>query len=107
MLARQFRLTTPHTSWLKTLRTPLFTLKIAQTSNDVSRFGFVVSKKIDKNATVRNSLRRKFQASIQELLPMIYSGNDYLLIIASGSKDQTQKQIKNALEQLFRQQGIL
>ena len=35
-----------------------------------SRFGFVISNKIDKRATRRNALKRRLRSSVRELLPL-------------------------------------
>ncbi|MEI7792420.1 MAG: ribonuclease P protein component [Candidatus Berkelbacteria bacterium] len=47
----------------------------------VTRFGFVVSNKIDKRATRRNNLKRKLRGAVDELLSEIKSGYDIVLIV--------------------------
>jgi len=46
-----------------------------------SRFGFIVSNKIDKRATVRNSLRRRLRALAAQYLSAIGSGYNIVVIV--------------------------
>lgn len=81
MLPRDLRLpvllSRPFTT---SFRSNYFLLRIRENELDKSRFGFVVSKKVDKRAVVRNQVSRKFQHSIKELLPRITPGYDLLFI---------------------------
>lgn len=61
MLAKKYRLPIqlfPHTR-LRTLRNQYFIAKVTPNSLAYSRFGVLVSKKVAKNATERNKLRRQ------------------------------------------------
>jgi len=49
------------------------------TCNLNSRFGFVISNKIDKRATRRNSLKRRIRAVVEEKLPQIPGGIDVVI----------------------------
>ena len=44
-----------------------------------SRFGFVISNKIDKRATRRNALKRQLRAITQSLLSEVKSGYDVIV----------------------------
>ncbi|MFA7244265.1 MAG: ribonuclease P protein component [Patescibacteria group bacterium] len=48
---------------------------------DKSRFGFVVSNKIDKRASRRNALRRRLRAIVQETWPQINQGFDVAIMV--------------------------
>jgi len=43
----------------KSFKNSLFILKVAKNNLKISRFGFVVSLKVSKKATVRNKIRRR------------------------------------------------
>lgn len=57
-------------------------MKVGSNALEYSRFGFIVSKRIDKLAVGRNRLRRRLQQNMQELQPLLLPGKD-ILIIAS------------------------
>ncbi|MBU4016049.1 ribonuclease P protein component, partial [Patescibacteria group bacterium] len=58
-----------------------FRLIIYKNNNPFSRFGFVIGKKIDKRAVVRNRTKRVMRSCIEEMLPKIENGYDMLFIL--------------------------
>lgn len=46
-----------------------------------NRFGFVVSKRVHKRASVRNRTKRRFRACIESMHPAIRPGYDLLFIL--------------------------
>ncbi len=46
-----------------------------------SRFGFVISKKIDKRAVVRNKIKRLLRQAVRERLEKIPEGFDIVLVV--------------------------
>jgi len=56
-------------------------LRAMKTNKSQSRFGFVVSNKIDKRATRRNLLRRKLRAIAREQIAKISNGYDIVVIV--------------------------
>lgn len=86
---------------------PDFVLKIRKNNNKLKRFGFIVSKKIDSRATVRNEIKRKLRSCIEQLLGKIESGNDLTFIIKKDILMRDKEEIcKNVLDLLKRQQLI-
>lgn len=81
MLKRENRLPKIFFKKEKQLNSSLFDLKIAKSGRSLSRFAFVISKKIDKRATVRNRIKRKFRNCIEENLSKISKGYDFLFIL--------------------------
>jgi ribonuclease P protein component len=73
----------------KTFSSSDFVLKISKNQISESRFGFVVSKKIDKRATARNRIKRTFRACIEEALENIKPGLDFLFIVKKAPDRQT------------------
>jgi ribonuclease P protein component len=76
---------------------PFFVLKIAKNENSFNRFGFIVSKKIDKRATVRNTLKRKIRICIENNLERIKPGHDMLFILKKQILDKTTKEISELI----------
>ncbi len=54
-----------------------------------SRFGFIVSKKIDKRAVVRNHLKRKVRSCVESQFLLGNKNKDVLFVIKQGTKDAT------------------
>lgn len=75
-----------------------FNLKISQNSFAYNRYGFVVGKKIDKRATERNALKRRFRACIEELHPALPQGYDMLFVLKLSAKEQTTEALMNELK---------
>jgi len=46
-----------------------------------SRFGFVISNKIEKRATRRNGLKRRLRAAVRELTPSIKTGLNIVITV--------------------------
>lgn len=78
MLKKENRLISVRLSSSKNISTPQFILKIAKNDQNLNRFAFIVSKKIDKRAVVRNSLKRKLRSCIEEVFDNIQKGYDFV-----------------------------
>lgn len=78
MLKKENRLTAVRLSNPKNISTPQFSLKIAKNNQDLNRFALIVSKKLDKRAVVRNSLKRKLRSCIEEIFDNIKKGYDFV-----------------------------
>jgi len=72
---------------------PFFVLKVAKNEKSFSRFGFIVSKKIDKRATVRNRIKRQIRVCIETNLDKIKPGHDMLFILKKQMLSKTTKEI--------------
>jgi len=64
-------------------------LKIAANNLAVSRFGFVVSKKVSSKATVRNSIKRRVRAVVEKNLKAIAGGRDCIFFVAPTASNTT------------------
>lgn len=84
------------------LSVPQFVLKEKGNGLGVSRFGVVVSKKIDKRAVARNRIKRLFRDVLGKLIGSIMPGHDILIIVKEGILGKTRGEnlliIKSALE---------
>lgn len=63
----------------KNITTPLFNLKVSESGEDATRFGFVVSKKISKKAVLRNKTKRVLKKAARETLSKIETGKNIII----------------------------
>ena len=73
------------------------------TFNDlnISRFGFIVSKKISTKANLRNKIKRRLSELIRLKLPTIKRGVDGILIARAGLEKKDFKQIEKTLDKIL------
>ncbi len=89
MLHRKFRLPASGViTFTQTIPAPFFVLKVAYNNYNYSRYGFVVSKKIDKRAVVRNRLKRSIRSCIEQSITQIKPGYDMLFILRKKSLEE-------------------
>lgn len=62
-------------------KTPYFNVKIRKNRENISRFGIIVSKNVDKRAVTRNRIRRQVRSCIEDNLKRIKKGYDVLFIL--------------------------
>ncbi|MBI4079180.1 MAG: ribonuclease P protein component [Candidatus Levybacteria bacterium] len=67
-------------AFVDSFNTPYFLVKIAKNNLLYNRYGFVVSKRVDKRAVVRNSIKRQMQACLQNNSKKVKPGYDMLFI---------------------------
>lgn len=82
-------------------------LKVAKNNLKSSRFGFVVSKKISKKATVRNKIKRRLGELVRIKLPQIKKGIDGAIIIMPGLEKNDFWELEEIINKLFRKAGIV
>lgn len=105
MLSRKFRLPPDEPfAGARTTATRFFLLKSKKQNLGFSRFGFVVSKKVDARAVVRNRLRRKL-ATIASAA-QTEKGYDMLVIVKKGAVDDegvVGQELKTAIERAYKE----
>jgi len=85
----------------------LFVLKIVKNNLDISRFAFVISKKISKKATVRNRIKRRLDNVIRVDLPKIKKGWDGIIIVLPGAEIKDFKEIEEDINQLLEKARLI
>lgn len=70
------------------------------------RFGFVVSAKVDKRATVRNRIKRLLREAVQRMLPDLSQGID-CVIVARGKIGDSREIVETLLRKAFIKTGAL
>lgn len=84
-----------------------FFLKVSKNNEDVSRFGFVVSKKIDPRATARNRIRRVSRSCIEEMIAEIVPGVDMLFLLKAGILEIEREKLYNEIHKLLLEKHFL
>jgi ribonuclease P protein component len=108
MLAQPYRL--PATAKLtnsRYLKTPFYGVKYAPNNLELSRFGFVVRKTVDKRSVVRNRIRRVLRSCIEEQLESIKPGYDMLFFLEKGIMDKKQADLCQIVAQSLKERSLL
>ena len=102
MLRKQYRLLTrlpAHSS--RIYKIPYFTVRVSKNNVSVSRFGFVVSLKVSKKATLRNKARRRLSEAIKSQEKNIKPGIDAVIIALPGIEKKEFSEIKKAVTDML------
>lgn len=108
MLPKQHRL--PASTRLahpQTFRSVSFTARIIHNKSLPSRFGFVISKSVDKRATARNRIRRLLRSCIEEMLPIVQDGYDILFFPQSTILEIKRDDLYNEVHTFFKEKHVL
>lgn len=102
MLAKKFRL--PSSTVFKNasvFHSPFFSLRTQPNGLSNSRYGFIVSKKVDKSAVMRNSIKRKLRACIESHYLINNKAQDALFVIKAQAKEATQKELLSEIQKFL------
>ena len=79
---------------------PLMILAVVRNGQEISRFGFITSKRIGK-AVERNRARRLLREAVHQVIPFVPGGWDIVLIARAPLPQSNLAQTRAALEQLL------
>jgi len=82
------------------VHSPLFVVSYVNNESDGPKFGFVVSKKIDKKAVVRNKIRRRLSEAIRCLLPQLKQDIYAVFLVKKKIKEANFSEIKTEIENI-------
>lgn len=85
----------------------LINLVVFTRRDKLLRIGFVISKKVDKRAVVRNLIRRRMQAIVREILPKISLGHNLVFIATPDVVSKDFYAIKDSVKKVLQRAGIL
>jgi len=91
----------------KGFKEDFLTLKTAKNDLKFSRFGFVVSQKVSKKATVRNKIKRVLREIIEKNLPLIKKGNDVLIVTLPGLEIKDFWEFKDVCDKLLQRANLI
>lgn len=86
---------------------PYFGLLIAKNDLNLSRFAFIISKKIHKRATKRNRIKRLLRESVQLFLARIKPGFDAVFLVKKRILAKDFQTLQSAVEKSFKKTGLL
>lgn len=107
MLKKEYRLKSVLLKSPRIFPSPLFTLKVASNNGEFNRFAFVVSKKIDKRAVVRNNVKRKIRGVIEQMFDNIETGNDFVVYPKGLAVRATRGQVLEEIKGVFSKNKLL
>jgi len=108
MLKREYRL--PLTKRLEnasTIRTPIFTVKIARNTLSCNRYGFIISKRIDKRSVKRNRLKRRFRACIEQCYLKVSQGYDLLFVLTKNAQEESTEKLCEEVKKMLYKSELL
>lgn len=77
-------------------------LKLAPKKKNEIRFGFMVSQKISKKATVRNQIRRRLSDLARSKLDKLKRGNNLIFIALPGIEKKDFWELEIIMDNLFK-----
>lgn len=108
MLKKKYRLQANiKPKFQSSFNTPFFILRAAHNSLSYNRYGFVVSKQVDKRATVRNRVKRVLRSCIEEVLRQIRQGFDIILIIRKSAVGVSRQELMKTLAEQLQKAALL
>jgi ribonuclease P protein component len=91
----------------KSLKEDFLILKTIKNNLKVSRFGFIISKKVSKKANIRNKIKRRLSELVRLKMKTIKKGIDCLLITVPGLETKDFWEIEEIVNNLFKKSGIV
>lgn len=91
----------------KNLGSKFLFLKLRKNGLEISRFGFILSKKISKNATVRNKIKRRLREIIRKELGNIKSGFDIVIVAKPTIVGKDYLETREEVGGLLKKAGLL
>ena len=76
----------------------LFILKATKNKLGLNRFGFVVSQKVSKKATIRNKIRRRLVEAVRLKIKDIKIGTDIVLVALPGIEKKRLSEIEEVID---------
>ena len=89
------------------VHTTYFILKLGSSPASHSRFGVVVSKKVDKRATRRNMIRRALISVVEPTIMLIHPPKDMLLIVKATANKTPPTEFAQTLRGVLEREKIL
>lgn len=80
----------------KSLVSPSFVLRYETNPQQEAKIAVVVSKKVDKRATVRNKIKRKVLFILKELVP---KKNDFVFFLKKASLERSDEDLKKEISE--------
>lgn len=86
---------------------PFFNLIVADSGENIPRFGFIVSKKVSKSAVLRNKTKRVLAKAIEGLIEKINSNKDFVIVAKKEVGWEKEEEAKKYFTDIFNKAKIL
>lgn len=96
-----------HSKEVKKTQSSFVTLYVARSKEIRPRFGFVVSTKVSKKATVRNRIKRRMRAVIASMLHGVKGGVIAVLVARPGADRAAFKEVDQTIKDLLGRARLL
>jgi ribonuclease P protein component len=84
-----------------------FSLRIGINDSPLSRYAFIVSKKVATKATKRNQIRRRGYASLEHIIDTILPGYVLLFFAKKGIETLSQYSLEQAITSYLSQHNLI
>jgi len=91
----------------KSFKEDFLILKIVPNNSNQIRFGFIISQKISKKATLRNKLKRRISEILRLKIEKMKKGIDAILIALPGIEKKDFWEIEEIVKNLFKKAEVL
>jgi ribonuclease P protein component len=91
----------------KLFTSPLFNIRVSDNKENQIRAAFIVSKKIDKRAVIRNRTKRVLTNAVKEVVGKLKAGKDLIIISKISLEPDRAKEVLDALESILKKAGYL
>jgi len=92
----------------RSLGSPFFSLFVLRGSpEEPSRFGFVISSRLDKRAVRRNRIRRIFQDEVRKLLDQVRPGFSAAFWLRRAGMEASPPDIRQAIGRALQKAGVV
>lgn len=88
------------------LKEDFLSLKMVKNNLTEKRFGFIVSGKISKRATLRNKIKRRLRELVRRRAEKIKEGVDVVLIALPGLEKKVFWQVEEILDNLLKKARV-
>lgn len=85
----------------------LLRMRWAANGGSITRFGFVVGRRVAARAHDRNRIRRRLQELARRFLPLLPEGQDIVFSALSGAMDASYWELGEAMQGLLTRAGLL
>lgn len=107
MLKKKYRLPSSiRLGKAKTISTKYFVLKTADSNLSFPRFAFVISKKVDRRAVIRNKIKREMTSVISQDVDKFIAGRDMIFILKRNAAEDI-THLGESIREVFVQQNLL
>ena len=107
MLKRKYRLGNIHLIKPITVESSLFKIRTSENGLSINRFSIIVSKRVDRHSVVRNRIKRKLGASLNEIFDKIKGGRAFLIYPKAAVLEKDKSHITNELLDKFKKLHLL